>query len=105
MRKLITLSEPQLEMAERIKTETLQTGLGGLLVYLMLYYEQTKRKAHGRPKNAASDDDDDDGALYYTPDYPSNPNKYTYAELESWYAYDERRGKMPPREELKRADQ
>lgn len=100
MRKLITLNEEQSELIDRLKRETFQTSLGGLLIFLAINYEQNKRRAVGRPKSSEDDaDDDDDGEEIYEHPYKYNKqDPYSYNQLVEWYKSD---GKpMPPKDKL-----
>lgn len=92
MRKLITLSDPQNQLAERLMRETYQTSLAGLLVLLMVQYEQTitGKRGPGRPRsqgNGTDETEDSTVARYQSPDYPDTKSPYTKDEVDGWYDF------------------
>lgn len=102
MHKLITLTDEQYGAVRRLQEETRLNSFSQLVNYLVLFYEQNQKRPSGRPKMKEDDaNSDDDEEKYQAPDYPKNQNKYSYNGLLEWYAYDKRRGAMPPRSDLK----
>lgn len=102
MRKIITLSQEKLELAQELMKETLTDSLSQLFSALMLSYQQNKKRPPGRPRTKEEESEEDTTTLYKAADWPDNRNGYTLDELREWYAYDHRRGPMPPVEELER---
>ena len=102
MRKLLTLSDEQLEYIEKLMKTTPIESLSEFVRFLAFFYEQNQKRPLGRPRSKEDDVDDKDDQIekYAAPDYPRNASRYSYAGLVAYYDYDKRRGPMPARSSL-----
>lgn len=107
-RKLISLTDQQYELMQRLMKETYQGSASGFFVYLMVSYEQNQKRPPGRPRSTTNREDDatppsqldpDDIEMYKVPDkFTTSP--YSYNDLVAWYEAHPEAGTIPARENL-----